>query len=237
MREQHEPGDGDELERDAVREDHVEGDDGQRRDDHVEAVERQPAVPVHGPAGQLEVREQVIAQVRRRPHVGTHVATGRRRVVEHEVAARRERVQVDDHHHDDRRGHQDRRGDEQADDPLVRPRPTPPGDRPTHDPPAGARVPRSVRRRRSPTASACDSSIGEPSSTHAPSIASPYSRSNHSIASSARRCSGSSRSSVIDHRRPRSPSLIMARRAVDHHRHVTAAIPAHITRRESDRSG
>ena len=134
-REQHEPGDRDQLERDAVREHHVEGHDGERRDHHVEAVERQAAVPVHGPAGQLEVRQQVVAEVRRRPHVGAHVATGRRRVVEHEVAARRERVQVDDHHHDDRRGDEDRRGHEHADDAFVRPRSAPPGDRPPDDPP------------------------------------------------------------------------------------------------------
>ena len=113
--------------------------------DHVEAVDRQAAVPVHAPARQLEVREQVVAEIGGRPHVSAHVAAGRRRLVEHEVAARRERVQVDDHHHDDRGGDQHRRRDEHPDHPLVGPRPLPPGDRAPHDPPRRPSVPRRSR--------------------------------------------------------------------------------------------
>ena len=69
-RQRDEAEDRDELERDAVREHDVERDDHQRRHDHVEAVEREPVVPVVAPAAELEVRQQVVAQVRRAPSRG-----------------------------------------------------------------------------------------------------------------------------------------------------------------------
>ncbi len=97
----------DQLECDAVGQDHVEGHDRQRRDHHVEAVDRQTAVPVHGPTGQLEVRQQRVAEIGRRPHVGAHVAARRGGAVEHEVAAGRQRVQVHHHHHDHGGGDED----------------------------------------------------------------------------------------------------------------------------------
>ena len=67
--------------------DGVEGDDRQRRHDHVEAVHGHAGVPVHAPPAELEVRQQVVAQERRPPHVGAHVAAGRRDVVEDQVVA------------------------------------------------------------------------------------------------------------------------------------------------------
>ena len=99
-RQRHQPRDGDQLERHAVGQDHVEGDDRQRRHDHVEAVHREAGVPVHAPARQLEVWEQVVAQVGRTPDVGAHVAAGRGVVVEDQVRLHVQRVEVDHVHHD-----------------------------------------------------------------------------------------------------------------------------------------
>ncbi len=120
-RQHDEAGDGDQLERHAVREQRVEGDDGQGRDDHVEAVHRHPGVPVHAPPGELEVGQQVVAQERRPPHVGAHVAAGGRRVVEDQVGARVQRVEVDDVHHHHGRDEQRQAGDDDPHDTLGRP--------------------------------------------------------------------------------------------------------------------
>ena len=97
----------------------------QRRDDHVEAVDRQAAVPIHAPSAELEVRQQMVAQVRRSPHVGSHVAAGRRDVVEDQVVAE-DRPEVDDSHHDERRDDESRHGDGETDDAVVGPRPPEP---------------------------------------------------------------------------------------------------------------
>jgi len=149
-REQHQAGDGDELERHPVREQDVECDDRQRRDHHVEAVQGQPAVPVHAPPRELEVRQEVVAQERRRPHVGAHVAARGRGVVEHQVAARRQRVEVDDHHHDDRGRDEGGGGDEHLHHPLVGPRALPPGDGAAHHAAGDPRRQAAVLRGRGP---------------------------------------------------------------------------------------
>ena len=129
QREQHQTRDRHQLERHAVGQHHVERHDRQRRDHHVEAVQRKAAVPVHRPARELEVRQEIVTQIRRRPDVGSHVAAGRSRAVEDEVAAGRQRIQVDDHHDDHGGGHEDGRGDEHLDDALRAPGSIPPRDR------------------------------------------------------------------------------------------------------------
>ena len=125
-------------------------DDRQRREHHVEAVRGHAGVPVHRPAVQPPVGQQVVAQVRGAPHVGAEVATGRRGVVEHEVLAR-ERVEVDDVHHDRRGGGERDDGDDEADDAVVGPRPVGPLAGATDDPvdhPLGERHLRGCDRRR-----------------------------------------------------------------------------------------
>ena len=120
----------------------VEGDDGQRRDDHVEAVHRHPGVPVHAPPGELEVGQQVVAEERRPPHVGAHVAAGGRRVVEDQVGARVQRVEVDDVHHHHGRDEQGQAGDDDPDDTLGRPGCLGPAHRAADDAAPGPRRPR-----------------------------------------------------------------------------------------------
>ena len=151
--EQH-PRRGDQLEGHPVRQERqrVECDDRECGHHHVEPVDGQACVPVHAPAVELEVGEQVVAEEGRGPHVGAHVTARGRGVVEQQVPRGRERVEVDDRHHDDDGHHQHRRREQHLGDPFVGPRPVPPGDRASEDavdePPPARRLRRRLRRGR-----------------------------------------------------------------------------------------
>ena len=64
------------LEGDAVGQHVGQQGDRQHRRHHVEVERREPGVPVRGPPGEPERREQVVAHERRAPHVGAHVPAG-----------------------------------------------------------------------------------------------------------------------------------------------------------------
>ena len=116
------------LEGDAVGQHHVQGHDHQRRDDHVEAVHRQPRVPVVAPAGELAVRQQFVAQERGAHHMGAHVATRRGVVAQHQRGLHhlRRRPGAATHHDN---------GDHQPNDALGGPRSIEPRHRAPHDAP------------------------------------------------------------------------------------------------------
>ena len=96
-RQQQRPERGDELERDVVGQDDVEGDDQQRREREVELPGREARVVVGGPAGESP-RQQVVAQERGEPHVRAGVASGQRGVAQ-ELA----RLELDEQEHAARR--------------------------------------------------------------------------------------------------------------------------------------
>ena len=142
-RQHDEPGDGDELERHAVREERVEGDDGQRRDDHVEAVDRHPGVPVHAPARTAGGGSSRLSRRNAGPHTWAPMSPPVGVVsVEDQVGARVERVEVDDVHHHDGRDEQRQRRDDDTHDALGRPRRLGPAHRTAHDAAPGPRRPR-----------------------------------------------------------------------------------------------
>ncbi len=114
------------LEGNAVREHDVQGDDHERRHDHVEAVQREAVVPVVAPSAELEVRQEVITEVRRRHHVGAHVATGRRVVLEDEI-------EMDDLEHREGRTTDEDQGGEVPGDAFVGPRRIEPVSRPAQN--------------------------------------------------------------------------------------------------------
>ena len=137
QREQEQPRRCHDLEGDAVGDEWhcVEEHDCQGRNNHVEAVQREAAVPVHAPAAELEVGKEVVAKKRRGPDMSTHIAACGRRVIEQEVATWRKRVEMNDQHHDDRRGHQRCRGDQHPSNSLIGPLPIPPCNRTTQHTP------------------------------------------------------------------------------------------------------
>ena len=126
-RQAHDACHGHDLERNAVREHDVEYRDGQRGDDHVEAVHRETVVPVVAPPGELATRQQHVAQERRPHHMGTHIATGGRVIGEDQFGV---------HHlrggpcgtHDGEKRH------DEAHDPFGGPRGFEPCSRATHRP-------------------------------------------------------------------------------------------------------
>ncbi len=82
----------------------VQRHDQQRREHHVELVRGEAVVPVGCPAGQLAVRQDVVAEERRTPHVGAHVAARRRRVQQEVAEAELAEDEAGDGEHD---GHVD----------------------------------------------------------------------------------------------------------------------------------
>ena len=136
QRERQQPRCSDDLERNAVGDERngIERHDRKGGNDHVEAIKRKPAVPVHAPTAELEVREKVISKERRGPNVGTHVAPGGCRVVEQQITTGRQRIEMDDEHHHDRGRDERCRRDQHSRHPFVGPLSVPPGEWAPDDP-------------------------------------------------------------------------------------------------------
>ena len=152
QRQRHQPGDGDQLERHAVGQDRVEGDDRQRRHDHVEAVHRacRRTSPCSSPtaaswaAGCRAGRPGPRTWAPMSPPVGVLLSK-----IRSELHV--QRVEVDHVHHHDGGDDEGDGGDREAHGAARRPRPAGPLDRAAHDPTPGPGVPRcrSGRRRSS----------------------------------------------------------------------------------------
>jgi hypothetical protein len=116
--ERDEPDDGDELEGDAVGQEHVEQHGHERRDREIEVERRKPCVPGGRPTEEPARRQQHVLEHLGKEHVGAHVPPGGR-VRDEDLGEPDERARPDDaeeprHDEDDQ---QRRRPDEDGDHP------------------------------------------------------------------------------------------------------------------------